>query len=212
MGWGREVPSEAIIELTVSSGGNVTEDKCRFATCERHGRVRINEDGTLPCCIADPSVYCPRHRCVAGLTPEGVAFCCVKDREDDRPGPNAPKILLVNDDPELLHAFSKILEREGHFSVIRAEDGLKGVGTLNKHRTEISAILLDVDMPRMRGPEAFVAMNKIAPNVPIVVLSSYSEREVRNQFAPNLPAATLTCPVDADALLWTVTRVLEARS
>ena len=61
------------------------------------------------------------------------------------------KILVVDDEPDILEFLSYNLEKEG-FQVITAENGKQGVEKAKKEQPDI--ILLDVMMPEMDGIEA----------------------------------------------------------
>ena len=61
------------------------------------------------------------------------------------------KVLVVDDEPDILEFLSYNLEKEG-FQVITAENGRQGVEKAKKEQPDI--ILLDVMMPEMAGIEA----------------------------------------------------------
>ena len=58
-------------------------------------------------------------------------------------------VLVVEDDPELLHSLSEVLQSEG-YGVARARHGLEALGRL-RGGTRPSVILLDLMMPIMNG-------------------------------------------------------------
>jgi signal transduction histidine kinase len=86
-------------------------------------------------------------------------------------------ILLVDDEETVLNLGKRMLERSG-FSVITATDGKQGVGLFREHADQISCVLLDMTMPLMNGEEALLELRKIRPNVPVILLSGYDEKEL----------------------------------
>jgi two-component system cell cycle sensor histidine kinase/response regulator CckA len=64
------------------------------------------------------------------------------------------------------------------YQVLAAEDGLEGLEILREHFPEIVAILLDLTMPRMDGLEVMRELRHLAPDIPVLVMSGYSEQEV----------------------------------
>jgi signal transduction histidine kinase len=60
-------------------------------------------------------------------------------------------ILLADDDPDIRHSSSRLLEQAG-YTVILAEDGEQAVAAAREHRPDL--ILLDRDMPVLDGLEA----------------------------------------------------------
>ncbi|HEX9011346.1 MAG TPA: response regulator [Holophagaceae bacterium] len=85
-------------------------------------------------------------------------------------------VLLIDDDPHLLEALTRILARDG-FSVVSAQDGLEGLRLARLDPPDL--VVLDVMMPRMDGWEvlkAFKADPSLA-DVPVVMLSILEEAE-----------------------------------
>ncbi|MGY5851551.1 response regulator transcription factor [Salegentibacter sp. F14] len=69
------------------------------------------------------------------------------------------KILLVDDEPDILEIVGYNLKTEG-YQVITAENGADGVKLAKKHKPQL--IILDVMMPEMDGIEACEQIRKIA--------------------------------------------------
>ena len=83
-----------------------------------------------------------------------------------------PKILCIDDDGAGLSLRKLVLEAEGYF-VVTATNGAEGLALLAKG--DVSAIILDYRMPDMDGGEVAVAIKKTWPQVPIVMLSGFTE-------------------------------------
>jgi DNA-binding response OmpR family regulator len=80
-------------------------------------------------------------------------------------------LLIVDDDEDIAAALGDILECEGH-RVRLAHDGIEGLRCLREGRPD--AILLDVEMPRLTGPQmAYEIFLRDAGDefIPIVLLS-----------------------------------------
>ncbi len=79
-----------------------------------------------------------------------------------------PKILVIDDDPEVRDLISCILEMEGH-SVVLAEDGIKGVAT---HRAELpDLVITDMFMPEQGGAETIIKIRQESPDARIIAVS-----------------------------------------
>ena len=91
-------------------------------------------------------------------------------------------VLVVDDEASIRTLSRRVLERVG-FQVREAGDGREGLDLFGRHRQEIVAVLLDLTMPRMDGMETLVEMRRLDPNVPVVVMSGYSESETLMRFA-----------------------------
>jgi CheY-like chemotaxis protein len=82
-----------------------------------------------------------------------------------------------------------MLERLG-FQVITAEDGIAALERLEAHQGAIAAVLLDLSMPRMTGQEALHEVRQLRPDVPIVLMSGYTEQEVASKLLDSVGGAT----------------------
>ena len=85
----------------------------------------------------------------------------------------AHRILMIDDDREMITLGQLILEREG-FEVISAQGGLEGLEILNKADQQIDLILLDIMMLGMDGWQVLQIIKgneKIAP-IPVIMLTA----------------------------------------
>jgi|TARA_B110000503_G_scaffold26219_2_gene41357 two-component system alkaline phosphatase synthesis response regulator PhoP len=84
------------------------------------------------------------------------------------------KILLVDDEPDILEIISYSLESEG-YSVYKANNGLQAIEIAEKETPDL--IIMDLMMPEMNGVEACeqIRKSKKLKNVIITFLSARSE-------------------------------------
>ncbi len=84
-----------------------------------------------------------------------------------------PKVLLVDDDPQLGHILSRVLKKNG-FDVIVAADGATGLRLAREERPDL--IILDIMMPGMDGFEVAQRLHHdpVCASVPIMVLTAYA--------------------------------------
>jgi CheY-like chemotaxis protein len=91
--------------------------------------------------------------------------------------------ILVVDDEEIVRKVSaRVLQSIG-FESILAGDGFEGVMRFQEHQSEITAVLLDLMMPGLDGEGVFKRIRAIRPDVPVLVMSGYSEQDVIARFA-----------------------------
>ncbi|NCC23634.1 MAG: response regulator [Deltaproteobacteria bacterium] len=93
----------------------------------------------------------------------------------------SPTILVVDDEPMILEMCAEALHDMG-YRVLLASDGQEGVEILAADPEAISCVLLDLTMPRMDGPTAFVRMREIRADIKVVLCSGYSEQEATSRF------------------------------
>ena len=98
-------------------------------------------------------------------------------------------VLVVEDEEGVREVVRRMLERLG-FQVITAEDGIAALERLQAHQGAIAAVLLDLSMPRMTGQEALHEIRRLRPDVPVVLMSGYTEQEVASKLLDSVGGAT----------------------
>lgn len=93
------------------------------------------------------------------------------------------KILVVDDDPDVLEAIGIVLEANG-YEVVTARDGAEGLDKLKDEKPDL--MILDLLMPNMDGFEVCKELKdprraKYA-NIPIIILSSVREEASRRRY------------------------------
>jgi CheY-like chemotaxis protein len=81
-------------------------------------------------------------------------------------------ILCIDDDGAGLEARKELLEISG-YEVLSAQSGEQGLRLFVSH--PVDAVVLDYKMPRMNGDRVASQMRRVKPDVPILMLSGYSE-------------------------------------
>ena len=86
------------------------------------------------------------------------------------------KVLIIEDDSFILEMY-KIKFESSNFEVISANDGIKGLKTLEKENPDI--ILLDVIMPKKDGFSVLKAIksNPALEKIPVILLTNLGQRE-----------------------------------
>ncbi len=82
------------------------------------------------------------------------------------------KILIVDDEEIVRFALSEKLKENG-FSVIEAYDGRSAVDIFG--REAVDAVLLDLRMPGMDGIETMQGLKKLAPDIPIIMITAHGD-------------------------------------
>ena len=85
------------------------------------------------------------------------------------------KILVIDDSSTSRESISYILNNEGH-KVIEAQNGLIGLQKF-KENTDLALIFVDINMPQMNGLEFLANLRKMSKDIPVVVLTTESEKE-----------------------------------
>ncbi|MFY9531294.1 MAG: response regulator [Candidatus Acidiferrales bacterium] len=85
-------------------------------------------------------------------------------------------ILVADDHDGLRELAQEMLESLG-YRVVLARDGEEAVQKFEAHRSDISLVVMDVVMPKVRGPDAYAKISQLKPGVPAIFTSGYSEDE-----------------------------------
>ncbi|HTY23903.1 MAG TPA: PAS domain S-box protein [Desulfomonilaceae bacterium] len=109
-----------------------------------------------------------------------VYFPAIENQEEQRvqdsdfvPAFGIETILLVDDEEFVRELGVRILGKAG-YQVLVAGNGREALDLLKKERTHISLVVLDLIMPEMGGRECLRELQKIDPQVKVLVASGYS--------------------------------------
>lgn len=121
---------------------------------------------------------------------------------------SAPRVLIVDDDPDLLALMAETLDLEG-YQVDSASNGARALDAVEKGMPDL--ILLDMKMPVMDGKE-FTRRFRLTHDheAPIVVVTAAADaRKSADEIGAN---GFIGKPFDLDMLLATVARETGARA
>ena len=116
------------------------------------------------------------------------------------------KVLLVDDDEELRHAYAAHLTANG-LAVEEAEDKASALASFVATRPDIA--ILDFRLPDGTALELVPKFKELEPTVPLIVLTGYGSMELGVSIIKNGAEQCLSKPVEASALLMIVHKVLE---
>ncbi|MGQ9475366.1 MAG: response regulator [Actinomycetota bacterium] len=124
------------------------------------------------------------------------------------------KILLADDDPDVVEVVSMLLEDEG-YEVVTAKDGAEALEKIKLENPDL--IILDLLMPHVDGFAVFDMLRDPRyerwSRIPVVILTSVREEVSNRRYELETGrkmdyAAYLEKPADPDLLLETITRLV----
>ena len=108
-------------------------------------------------------------------------------------------ILVVENDIDLIQVYKEILELH-EFDVQTALNGEEGVEKFKQ--TKPSLVIMDGDMPVLNGFEAFKQIKEIDKNANVVIVTAFTEFELKSQEAVKLGLIkVIPKPLAVDELL-----------
>ncbi len=79
-------------------------------------------------------------------------------------------VLLMDDEATVRQLTQSALQNYG-YRVLTAMSGLDGITTFDAHKDEIKILISDTDMPVMNGIVAIRAIQKLKPDIPVIITS-----------------------------------------
>jgi PAS domain S-box-containing protein len=117
-------------------------------------------------------------------------------------------VLVVDDEITVRNVTKRMLAKAG-LEALTAADGEEGLKVFLSNREAIRLVILDMTMPRMDGAEAFEQIRRIDTEVPVLLMSGYSEAEATQKFeAPGL-SGYLQKPFGTSTLLGKIQSILK---
>ncbi|OQX82697.1 MAG: hypothetical protein B6D53_03970 [Candidatus Omnitrophica bacterium 4484_49] len=118
------------------------------------------------------------------------------------------KILIVDDEPELVKAIEVRLRASGYHVEV-AYDGEEGVKKAREFNPDL--IILDIVMPRLNGYEVckILKSNADTRNIPILILTASQQREMEKKCLALGANIALMKPFETEELLLLVNQLLE---
>lgn len=108
-------------------------------------------------------------------------------------------ILVVEDDIELLDLYAEILQVNRY----NVQTAINGEEAVSKYRqTYPDLVVMDGNMPKLDGYEAFSQIIEMDKNAKVVIVTSYSEFELKNKRALEQGlVSVISKPIGVDTLL-----------
>ncbi len=119
------------------------------------------------------------------------------------------RLLIIDDEPEILKQVSGLMEDEG-YGTVTASGGEEGIKTFAGGG--VSLVLLDVYMPGMTGLEVLERLKEIDPGVPVIMVSGQGTIDVAVKATKLGAIDFIEKPFVPEKLLVSVANALELQS
>jgi DNA-binding NtrC family response regulator len=123
--------------------------------------------------------------------------------------PGIPTVLVVDDEPDVLRLVEAILSEQG-YHVFLAKGADNAIRTFDRMSRKPDLVLTDVVMPGMSGPMLIDQLLETTPNLRVLFMSGYDERQVVQKYVVEKGFALISKPFTLQSLSASVQEVLDA--
>jgi two-component system nitrogen regulation response regulator GlnG len=123
---------------------------------------------------------------------------------------SALPVLLVDDDPQVLHSASIVLRTSGVAHVITVEDSRAVMPLLAEQ--EVGVLVLDLTMPQISGQALLEQVAGDYPDIPVILMTATNDLETAVRCMQTGASDYLVKPVEESRLVSSVKRALEIRT
>lgn len=117
-----------------------------------------------------------------------------------------PRVLVVDDDPDLALLVKTLLERRAGCIVDLAEDGRAAVERMAAVQPDV--VVTDIEMPGLSGLELLAELRRTVPSIPVIVMTAHVSVEYAVSALRAQADEFLTKPLDNARLVEAVTRLV----
>jgi two-component system NtrC family response regulator len=118
------------------------------------------------------------------------------------------RILLIDDEPAQITSIKSFLKRRT-YSILTASSGQEGISYIDDGNVDL--VFTDFRMPDMNGLEVVQNIKKLNPEIPVVVITAFSDTKDAVKVMKEGAFDYLSKPVDLDELELLVNRAREHR-
>lgn len=118
------------------------------------------------------------------------------------------RILLIDDEPAQITSIKSFLKRRDYV-ILTASSGQEGISFINDGNVDL--VFTDFRMPEMNGLEVVQKIKKINPEIPVIVITAFSDTEDAVKVMKEGAFDYLSKPVDLEELELLVKKAKEHR-
>jgi CheY-like chemotaxis protein len=116
----------------------------------------------------------------------------VEDQYSDLDAWRRQRILIVDDDEQVLKTLGRILQKEG-FVIMLADGGQKALDMAADH-TQIDLLITDIVMRGINGVELAARLKWDRPTMPVLFTSGYTQQQIGGRYKLPEDAAFIEKP------------------
>jgi len=119
----------------------------------------------------------------------------------------AEKILIVDDEPDMLKLLSMILREKTPYEITTTNNPTEAVELVKKERFDI--VISDLKMPGLDGIEIIDAVKKVDEDTPIIIVTAYGTVESATEAMQKGGFDFITKPFRKEHILFTIDKAIK---
>jgi len=119
----------------------------------------------------------------------------------------AEKILIVDDEPDMLKLLSMILKEKTSYEVTTTNNPLEALDLAKKGGFDL--VISDLKMPGLDGLELIDAVKRIDADIPIIIITAYGTIESATEAIQKGGFDFITKPFRKEQILFTIDKALK---
>ena len=120
------------------------------------------------------------------------------------------RILIVDDEADMLVLLSRIIKEETDHYVITENDSQKALALFRQGHFDL--VILDLKMPKISGMELLRKIKQIQPDVSVVIITAYASIETAVDATREGAFDYITKPFQRERILLTIDKVMQWRN
>ncbi len=133
-----------------------------------------------------------------------------KEEDEEEVSPSQGHILIIDDEYIMRVTAARILEEAGFCASI-ADGGREGLRLFRQHPERFQLVILDMIMPEMNGRDCFKELQKIDPEVQVILASGFTEDEIINEMLSDGLFSFISKPYRSKELLQIVREAINSQ-
>lgn len=117
------------------------------------------------------------------------------------------KILIVDDEPDMLELLSMIITEKTPYEVITTNNPLEVIDLIRKNNVDL--VIADLKMPDMDGIELLNSIKKIDEDLTVIIITAYGTIESAVETMHKGAFDFITKPFRKEQILYTIDRALK---
>jgi DNA-binding NtrC family response regulator len=119
----------------------------------------------------------------------------------------AEKILIVDDEPDMLKLLSMILREKTPYEITTTNNPIEAVELVKKERFDI--VISDLKMPGLDGIEIIDAVKKVDEDTPVIIVTAYGTVESATEAMQKGGFDFITKPFRKEHILFTIDKAIK---